>query len=153
LALSGVGVSLINSVPEVCHFPTFATCLFDVMGAPEKGEPSEQLFLHGLTWVLSPICQELVYLSFHGIEFDLVSKASDIETELTIQTMQIDNQLHDTRFPVIFYPDVNFVMRNRSDHNPFLYGIFAKRKHPGKFSRFIRLISYDQWSVTLIVSI
>ena len=53
--------------------------------------------------------------------------------EWKVQKIQIDNQLPDSRFPVMFSPDTNFTMKNIIEHRPFFYVFLYRQNQPGKF--------------------
>jgi hypothetical protein len=74
-----------------------------------------------------------MYVSFRGIQVDFIKSTTDFIMEWKVQKIQVDNQLPDSRFPVLFFPDLDFAMRNMVEHRPFFYGFLYRQNQPGKF--------------------
>jgi hypothetical protein len=66
---------------------------------------------------------------------------------MKIQRIQVDDQLLDARFPVLFYPDIDFMMRSASEPKPFFYILAVKQNNAGKNSfNVMMMILYATYS-------
>lgn len=76
--------------------------------------------------------KELIYATFRGIELTVAVSEAELVAELKMQRIQMDDQLKDARFPVLLYPDIDFIVRNLSEHHePFFYALILRQNHTG----------------------
>jgi vacuolar protein sorting-associated protein 13A/C len=89
--------------------------------------------------VLNKKVQEMIYVSFRGLELQYIDTATSYSASVNCKWIQIDNQLFGGLYPIIFYPTVVPKDEKDLESHPTLQGSVIVLKDESSYLSSTRL--------------
>lgn len=104
--------------------------------------------------VLNKKVQEMIYVSFRGLELQYIDTATSYSASVNCKWIQIDNQLFGGLYPIIFYPTVVPKDEKDLESHPTLQGsvIVLKDESESRSSTGLVVVPWADFSSTSFLS-